>query len=82
VKKSTKQKLETLIKDGRAEAQTLAACENDSAADAVKEDEHVTEQKQTFHLAMKPITEIDFSTEEERGQINMFENECEGMCGV
>lgn len=31
---------------------------------------------------LKPIDECDFSTEEERGQLNMFENECEGMCGV
>ena len=29
-----------------------------------------------------PIDQVDFSTEEERGQLNMFENECEGMCGV
>lgn len=29
-----------------------------------------------------PIDEVDFSTEEDRGQINMFNNECEGMCGV
>lgn len=31
---------------------------------------------------LKPIEQCDFSTEEERGQINLFENECEGMCGV
>ncbi len=35
-----------------------------------------------FHNSLKPLGEIDFSTEEERGQINMFNNECEGMCGV
>lgn len=29
-----------------------------------------------------PIEQVDFSTEEERGQINLFNNECEGMCGV
>lgn len=29
-----------------------------------------------------PIDECDFSTEEERGQLNMFNNECEGVCGV
>lgn len=29
-----------------------------------------------------PIEQVDFSTEEERGQLNMFNNECEGMCGV
>ncbi|HJZ11552.1 MAG TPA: hypothetical protein VJ521_05355 [Acidobacteriota bacterium] len=31
---------------------------------------------------LKPISHIDFSSEEDRGQVNMFNNECEGMCGV
>lgn len=35
-----------------------------------------------LHPSLKPLSEIDFSTEEERGQLNMFNNECEGMCGV
>lgn len=35
-----------------------------------------------LHNSLKPLGEVDFSTEEERGQLNFFENECEGMCGV
>lgn len=35
-----------------------------------------------LHKSMKPLSQVDFSTEEERGQLNMFNNECEGMCGV
>ncbi len=35
-----------------------------------------------LHASLKPLSEVDFSTEEERGQINMFNNECTGMCGV
>lgn len=35
-----------------------------------------------LHKSGKPLSEVDFSTEEERGQLNMFNNECEGMCGV
>jgi len=35
-----------------------------------------------LHKSCKPLDEVDFSTEEERGQINMFENDCSGMCGV
>jgi hypothetical protein len=35
-----------------------------------------------LHASRKPLSEVDFSTEEERGQLNMFNNECEGMCGV
>lgn len=35
-----------------------------------------------LHRSCKPLSEVDFSTDEERGQLNMFNNECEGMCGV
>lgn len=35
-----------------------------------------------LHKSLKPLSEVDFSTEEDRGQLNMFNNECEGMCGV
>lgn len=35
-----------------------------------------------LHSKRIPLDQIDFSTEEERGQLNMFNNECEGMCGV
>ena len=35
-----------------------------------------------LHDSLKPLDQVDFSTEEERGQLNMFNNECEGMCGV
>ena len=35
-----------------------------------------------LHNSLKFLSEVDFSTEEERGQLNMFNNECEGMCGV
>ena len=34
------------------------------------------------HRSRKPLAEVDFRTAEEAGQINMFGNECEGMCGV
>lgn len=35
-----------------------------------------------LHRSCVPLETVDFSTEEERGQTNMFNNECEGMCGV
>lgn len=34
-----------------------------------------------LHRTCKPLAEVDFSTLEERGQLNWI-NECEGMCGV
>lgn len=46
-----------------------------------------TETKGFLHYDAKPLTEIDLSTPEERGQISLldperFDEECEGMCGV
>lgn len=35
-----------------------------------------------LHRQLVPLKEVDFSTEEDRGQLDMFHNECEGMCGV
>lgn len=34
------------------------------------------------HRQRVPLGEVDLSTAEDRGQLNMFYNECEGMCGV
>lgn len=38
--------------------------------------------EQFMHRKMLPLAQVDLSTAEERGQVNMFENECEGMCGL
>ena len=35
-----------------------------------------------LHGSLRPLAEVDFATEEDRGQGNLFGNECEGMCGV
>lgn len=35
-----------------------------------------------LHHSLMPLDQVDFSTDEDRGQLNMFNNECEGMCGV
>lgn len=55
--------------------------------DAVAVDAAIRKQpgfrgEQFMHRKMVPLSEVDLSTAEERGQINMFNNECEGMCGV
>jgi len=37
------------------------------------------------HRSLKPLSEVDFSNDEDRGQMSLdfgFINECEGMCGV
>lgn len=35
-----------------------------------------------LHRQCVPLDQVDFSTAEDRGQLNLFLNECEGMCGV
>lgn len=35
-----------------------------------------------MHRSLKPIDEVDLRTALERGQPDLFGNECEGMCGV
>jgi hypothetical protein len=39
-------------------------------------------EQQFLHRACVPLDEVDLSTAEDRGQLNFFINECEGMCGV
>lgn len=34
------------------------------------------------HRSRVPLAEVDLSTPQDRGQLDMFGNECEGMCGV
>lgn len=35
-----------------------------------------------LHSSCRPLDQVDFSTSEDHGQLNLFGNECEGMCGV
>lgn len=35
-----------------------------------------------LHAQRVPLAQVDLSTAEERGQLNLFENECAGVCGV
>lgn len=37
---------------------------------------------QYMHRSLKPLDEVDLRTHEERGQPDLFNNECEGLCGV
>ncbi len=39
-------------------------------------------EKQFVHRSRKPLDEVDFRNLEDMGQLNMFNHECEGMCGV
>lgn len=35
-----------------------------------------------LHRSCTPLEDVDLSTAEDRGQLNLFLNECDGMCGV
>jgi hypothetical protein len=35
-----------------------------------------------LHRSAVPLDEVDFTTAEDLGQLDLFANECEGMCGV
>jgi len=35
-----------------------------------------------LHSSMIPLDQVDLSTAADRGQLDLFTNECEGMCGV
>tara|TARA_R110000744_G_scaffold231136_1_gene349325 strand:- start:148 stop:972 length:825 start_codon:yes stop_codon:yes gene_type:complete len=57
-------------------------------ADAVDFDKQVRsisrkkDEQLYSHRSCKPLDEIEFDKKEDDKQLNMFNNECEGMCGV
>jgi len=57
--------------------------------DACKFDEAIRVDKrgkmhslQYLHRSCKPLREVDLRSEEEKGQGSLWDNECEGMCGI
>lgn len=65
----------------------LIKADPDSWADAVMIDKLIRKvpkinAQQFMHKSCVPLDEVDFSTAADHGQVDMFNNECEGMCGV
>lgn len=54
----------------------------DTAATQIEGTQEQTLEVPYLHASRKPLDEIDFTTAEENGQLSMFGNECEGMCGT
>jgi hypothetical protein len=61
----------------------------DSWRDAVEFDREIRrvgirkiEGEPYLHRSLKPLDEVDLRTDEDLGQMSMFTDECEGMCGV
>lgn len=73
-----------------AEWRRLKIHEPEGFADAVKVDRAIRngvagmkDGGQAFlHRSMIPLEEIDFRNSEDHGQVDFFNNECEGMCGI
>jgi hypothetical protein len=60
---------------------------NDEWQDAIAVDLKIRDAfkmkgRQFMHFSRQPLGEVDLSTLEDHGQLNLFNNECEGMCGV
>lgn len=45
-------------------------------------DRQLNARGEFLHPTCQPIDQVDFTTSEQRGQMNLWTNECEGMCGV
>jgi hypothetical protein len=61
--------------------------EPEELADAILVDEAIRNQvgmkgQQFMHASRKPLSEVDLRSDTEIGQGDLFNNECEGMCGV
>jgi hypothetical protein len=61
--------------------------EPDELADAILVDTAIRNQpgfkgQQFMHRSLKPLSEVDLRSDAEIGQADLFNNECEGMCGV
>lgn len=39
-------------------------------------------QQQFMHRSLKPLDQVDLSTQADHGQLDLFGHECEGLCGV
>jgi hypothetical protein len=75
-----------------AQWRAMKADDPEAFADAVAIDEAIRlgmqgpkqpkDEAWFVHSSRIPLANVDFSTAEERGQLNFFINECEGMCGV
>ena len=48
----------------------------------VREVEALLPKGEYLHWSKQHLDEVDLSTDLERGQLSLFGNECEGMCGV
>lgn len=63
-------------------SQTPAEFADTIAVDRAIRDQFPTKGQQFMHPSFVPLELVDLSTAAEKGQGDLFNNECEGMCGV
>jgi hypothetical protein len=56
--------------------------EETSKVDDAIRDMPKSNHQQFMHRSCKPLRDVDLRTMEEMGQLNFFDDECEGMCGL
>ncbi len=59
-----------------------AACDFEARLQAVKTRTDNFSALPYLHRSCVPLAEVDLTTETDHGQMDLFMNECEGMCGV
>ena len=71
------------MRDNRPE-EWADAVEVDEAIRVPVDDESTPKLRaqQFLHRSCVPLAEVDLSTPEDHGQLNLFINECEGLCGL
>jgi hypothetical protein len=50
--------------------------------DSLIRDKRRTDMRLFVHPSRKPLDMVDFRTQEEKGQLSLWDNECTGICGV
>lgn len=69
----------------KREWQSVARTESDWQK-AMALDERIRKVRPPYdlfvHTSKKPLAEVDLRTDEEKGQLSLWDNECEGMCGL
>lgn len=68
--------------EGFADAVTVDAAIRLNLSAGKLKGRNVYKAAQYIHRSLQPLDQVDFSTSEERGQPDLFNNDCEGMCGI
>lgn len=70
------------LRDGDPAAFAQAVKIDEAIRPGMAGPKHPQNEQWFLHADRVPLANVDLSTAEDRGQLNLFINECEGMCGV